>query len=137
MKFYPNSKSILILADGGGSNSSRHYIFKEDIQTLANEIGIELRIAHYPPYTSKYNPIEHRVFCHITRALEGNVFTSLELVNSLVQKTKTSTGLSVFSKISDKIYQTARKVTEGFKESMTIVFDEFLGKWNYRAVPQI
>lgn len=133
---YANATSILILADGGGSNSSRHYIFKEDIQKLANDIGIEIKIAHYPPYTSKYNPIEHRVFCHVTRACSGVVFTSVEVVNELVKKTKTKTGLKVFSKINKKLYQTARKISDGFKEQMTIVFDSFLGKWNYRAVPQ-
>lgn len=134
--YYKNATSILILADGGGSNSSRHYIFKEDIQDLANDIGIEIRIAHYPPYTSKYNPIEHRVFCHITRALEGVVFKSVEIVNDLVKKAKTSTGLTVFSKISNKVYQIGRAITEGFKENMSIVFDNILGKWNYCAVPQ-
>ena len=69
-----------------------HYIFKEDLQELVNEIGIEIRIAHYPPYTSKYNPIEHRLFPHITRACQGEIFTSLELVKSLVEKTQTKTG---------------------------------------------
>jgi hypothetical protein len=133
---YSNATSILVLADGGGSNSSRHYIFKEDIQKLANKIGIELRIAHYPPYTSKYNPIEHKVFCHVTRALEGVVFKSVEVVNDLVKKAKTSTGLKVLSKISKKIYKTGRVFAEGFKENMTIVFDQVLGKWNYCAVPQ-
>ena len=132
---YPLATSLLILADGGGSNSSRHYIFKEDLQKLTEAIGIEIRMAHYPPYTSKYNPIEHRVFCHVTRALKGVVFTSIDVVNNLVNKTKTTTGLKVFSKISEKIYQTGRKVAEGFKENMAIVFDGFLGKWNYRAIP--
>jgi hypothetical protein len=135
--YYPKATSILILADGGGSNSSRHYLFKEDIQNLSNEIGIELRIAHFPPYTSKYNPIEHRVFCHITRALEGVVFKSVEIVNESIKKAKTSTGLKVFSKVNMKVYQIARKVAEGFKENMTIIFDEFLGKWNYCAIPQV
>lgn len=135
-KYYPKATSILILADCGGSNSSRHYIFKQDLQSLANELSIEIRMAHYPPYTSKYNPIEHRVFCHVTRAMKGVVFTSVEVVNSLVEKAKTSTGLTVVSKISNKIYETARKVKDGFKENMTIVFDEVLGKWNYCAVPQ-
>ena len=64
-KDYPNANSILNLADCGGSNSSRHYIFKEDLQKLVDEIGIEIRMAHYPSYASKYNPIEHRLFCHI------------------------------------------------------------------------
>jgi hypothetical protein len=70
-KAYPNATSILILMDGGGSNSSRHYIFKEDLQKLSNKLGIEIRIAHYPPYTSKWNPIEHRLFPHVTRAMQG------------------------------------------------------------------
>jgi hypothetical protein len=132
---YPNATSILVLADGGGSNSSRHYIFKEDLQNLVNEIGVEIRMAHYPPYTSKYNPIEHRLFCHVTRACEGVVFSSMEIVNDLINETQTSKGLRVFSTIKDKLFQTGRKYAKNFKENMSIIFDEFLGKWNYRAVP--
>jgi len=132
---YPLGDSILALADGGGSNSSRHYIFKEDLQKLAHEIGIEIRMAHYPPYTSKYNPIEHRLFCHVTKACKGTVFSNVEVVKSLVDKTSTSTGLKVFSSIKNKVYATARKVSESFKENMSIVFDDYLGKWNYTAIP--
>lgn len=132
---YPQATSILLLCDGGGSNSSRHYIFKQDLQTLADEIGIEIRIAHYPPYTSKYNPIEHRLFPHVTRACQGVIFTSIELVKALMEKTKTSTGLKVTVQIIDKVYETARKVADNFKETMKIVFDEFLPQWNYTAVP--
>ncbi len=134
-KHYPNATSILVLCDGGGSNSSRHYIFKEDLQNLANEIGIEIRIAHYPPYCSKYNPIEHRLFPHVTRACQGVVFTSVELVKELMEKTHTKTGLKAFVHVIDKVYQTGRKVAADFKKNMPIVFDEFLPKWNYRAVP--
>jgi hypothetical protein len=134
---YLKANSILILADGGGSNSNRHYIFKEDLQKLVNKIGIEIRMAHYPPYTSKYNPIEHRLFCHVTAACKGAVFSSLNVVKSLIDKTSTSTGLGVFSTIRDKVYATARKVSKNFKENMKIVFDEYLGKWNYRAIPQV
>ena len=68
---YPDADSILILCDGGGSNGSSHYIFKQDLQDLVNEIGIEIRIAHYPSYCSKWNPIEHKLFPHVTRACEG------------------------------------------------------------------
>ena len=81
-KEYPTASSILILADGGGSNSSRYYIFKKDLQDLANEIGIEIRLAHYPPYCSKYNPIEHRAFCHISKAWSGVIFNTIELSKS-------------------------------------------------------
>jgi len=133
---YPNATSILILADGGGSNSSRHYIFKEDLQKLSNVLGIEIRIAHYPPYTSKYNPIEHKLFCHVTRACAGAVFTSIEVAKGLIDKTSTSKGLKVFTSITDKVYKTARKASEDFKQNLPIVFDECLGKWNYRALPQ-
>ena len=132
---YPYADSILVLADGGGSNSSRHYIFKEDLQKLVNDIGIEIRMAHYPPYTSKYNPIEHRLFCHVTRAWEGIVFGDIEVVNAAAHETTTSKGLRVFSTIKDKIYQTARKVSETFKENLPIIFDSYLPNWNYRAVP--
>jgi hypothetical protein len=132
---YPQATSILLLCDGGGSNSSRHYIFKQDLQQLVDEIGIDIRIAHYPPYTSKYNPVEHRLFPHITRACQGVVFTSIELVKELIEKTRTSTGLSVIVKIIDKVYETGRKVVDGFKETMRIVFDDFLPQWNYTAIP--
>ncbi len=132
---YPQATSILLLCDGGGSNSSRHYIFKQDLQKLVDEIGIEIRIAHYPPYTSKYNPIEHRLFPHVTRACQGVIFTSIELVKHLIEKTRTSTGLKVTVQIIDKVYQTARKVADDFKETMQIVFDDFLPQWNYTAVP--
>ncbi|MEG5036671.1 ISAzo13-like element transposase-related protein, partial [Microcoleus sp. AT3-D2] len=84
----------------------------------------------------KYNPIEHRLFPHITRAGQGVIFTSLELVKVLVEKTHTKTGLSVAVNILNKVYQTGRKVADNFKNTMQIVFDEYLPKWNYRAVPQ-
>jgi len=132
---YPLATAMLLLCDGGGSNSSRHYIFKQDLQKLADEIGIEIRIAHYPPYTSKYNPIEHRLFPHVTRACQGVIFTSLELVKELIEKTRTSTGLKVIVHIMDKVYETGRKVAHDFKQTLRIVFDEFLPQWNYTAVP--
>lgn len=134
-KQYPGATSILVLCDGGGSNSSRHYLFKSDLQELADEIGVEIRIAHYPSYCSKYNPIEHRLFPHVTRACQGVVFTSVELVKELIEKTHTANGLTVFVHVIDKAYQTGRKVAADFKDNMRIVFDEFLPKWNYCAVP--
>lgn len=132
---YPHATSILVLCDGGGSNHSRHYIFKQDLQTLADELGIEIRIAHYPPYTSKYNPIEHRLFPHVTRACQGVVFKSIKLVKELMEKTQTCQGLKVTVQIVDQVYQTGRRAAKDFKETMRIVFDEFLPQWNYTAVP--
>ena len=132
---YPTATSILILCDGGGSNSSRYYIFKEDLQKLADEIGIEIRIAHYPPYCSRFNPIEHRLFPHVTRACQGVIFESVELVKELMEKTTTSQGLAVTVQIIDKVYATGRKVADDFKETMRIAFDDFLPQWNYTALP--
>ncbi len=105
-------------------------------RTRSNEIGIEIRIAHYPPYTSKYNPIEHRLFPHVTRACEGVIFASIELVKSLIEKTSTKTGLRVIVNLIDKVYGKGRQVMDGFKENLPIIFDEYLPKWSYRAIPQ-
>jgi hypothetical protein len=134
---YPQATSILLLCDGGGSHNARHAVFKADLQCLADEIGTEIRIAHYPPYTSKYNPIEHRLFPHLTRACQGVLFKSVDFVKHLMERTRTQSGLSVTVRIIDKIYQTGRKVADEFKQNMPIVFDDHLPQWNYRAVPNV
>jgi len=133
---YPQARRLLILCDGGGSNSASQYLFKEDLQRLAERLGLELRVAHYPPYCSKHNPIEHRVFPHITQACQGVIFHTVEIAKQFIERAKTSTGLHVTVSILEKVYATARKCTQGFKENMKIIFDNHLPKWNYRAVPQ-
>ena len=133
---YPHATSLLLLCDGGGSNSARHYIFKQDLQQLVDDIGIEIRVAHYPPYCSKYNPIEHRFFPHVTRACQGVIFHSVELVRQLMAKTRTHQGLTASVHVIDTIYEAGRKASEEFKANMAIVFHEFLPQWNYTAVPQ-
>ena len=132
---YRHATSILVLCDGGGSNSSRHHIFKQDLQALSDEIGVEIRIAHYPPYCSKYNPIEPRFFPQGTRACQGVVFTSIAVVKQLIQKTHTKKGLRAFVPILDTVYETGRRVADNFKQKTTIVHDSFLPQWNYRAIP--
>ena len=133
---HPRAKRLLILCDGGGSNSATQYLFKEDLQRLANRLKLEVRVAHYPPYCSKYNPIEHRVFPHITRACQGVIFHTLEVARQFIERAKTSMGLRVTVSVLDKVYCTGRKYAEGFKETMKILFDEYLPKWNYRAIPE-
>jgi len=133
---YPQAKKLLVLCDGGGSNSATMYLFKEDLQKLANWLSIEIRVAHYPPYCSKYNPIEHRLFPHLTRACRGVIFHTLKTVQYYMAKAETTTGLKVKVGLLHKIYKTGRKYAAGFKKSMKIVFDKVLPKWNYRAVPQ-
>jgi hypothetical protein len=132
---YPQATSLLVLCDGGGSNSANQYLFKADLQRLAEELALEIRVAHYPPYASKYNPIEHRLFPHLTRACQGVIFHTIDVVKELMENAKTKTGLRVTVDILDKVYQTGRKCAASFKQNMPIVFDAILPKWNYRAVP--
>lgn len=133
---YPNATSLLLLCDGGGSNGSRFYLFKQDLQQLANDLNLEIRIAHYPPYTSKYNPIEHRLFPHLSRVCQGVIFESVEMVRDLMATASTKAGLKVFTTIIDAVYETGRKVSDEFKANMPIIFDDWLPNWNYVARPQ-
>jgi hypothetical protein len=133
---YPNAKRILILCDGGGSNASNRFVFKEALQDLSNRIGLDIRIAHYPPYCSKHNPIEHRLFCHVTKACKGVIFHSVDVVKRFMERAKTSTGLKVTVDILTGVYETGRKCAENFRQTMALVFDTNLPRWNYRAVPQ-
>jgi transposase len=133
---YPTAEEILVLCDGGGSNSSRHYIFKADLQNLVSRLQLPIRIAHYPPYCSKYNPIEHRLFPHMSRASNGVIFTDLDIAKEVYGQTATKTGLQVIVDVIEQVYQTGRKAVESFKEKMKIVFDELLPQWNYTVFPQ-
>ncbi len=132
---YPQAKEMLLLMDGGGSNSCLHYIVKEDLQNLANELQMTIRTAHYPSYCSKYNPIEHRFFPHLQRSREGVLFSDYEIVKERAEQTTTQTGLKVVAWINEKLYQSGRKYSADFKETMTIAFDELLPKWNYQINP--
>ena len=135
IKNYPKTQSLLLLCDGGGSNASNRHVFKEALQKLADRLGLEIRIAHYPPYCSKYNPIEHRLFAHVTRACKGVVFHTVEIARTFIAKTKTTKGLKVTVHILKGIYAHGKKVADDFKQTIRIVFDENLHHWNYRAIP--
>jgi len=132
---YPGCRRLLLLCDGGGSNASNRHVFKEALQRLADRLGIEIRVAHYPPYCSKHNPIEHRLFPHITRACQGVVFHSVAIAKQFMERAGTSTGLKVTVDILAGVYATGKKCSENFLETMRIVFDDFLPRWNYRAIP--
>ena len=133
---YPHASSILLLCDGGGSNSAQTYIFKHDLQLLANTIGVEIRVAHYPSYCSKYNPIERRLFPHISRACTGMLFDTLDTVVELMRKASTSTGLKTTVNVIRRLYEIGRNATDEIKRHLKIVFDDLLPRWNYRAIPQ-
>lgn len=131
---YPDKDWMLLLCDGGGSNNSRHYIVKQDLYNLAQSIDMNIVIAHYPPYCSKWNPIEHRLFCHVHRAWHGAVFQNIQIVKELAQMTSTKTGLQVKVNINDKQYQTKRIVNHEFKNNINsfVDFDPILPQWNYK-----
>jgi hypothetical protein len=132
---YPQATSILLLCDGGGSNNCRHYIFKEDLQRLVNRLGISIRVAHYPTHCSKYNPIEHRLFPHVTRAWSGVVFRTLQVVTECLRRVWTRTGLKLTYAVLDKAYQLKRAASPRFLDSFPIQFDAHLPDWNYTIVP--
>ena len=97
-------------------------------------MGINIRIAHYPTYCSKYNPIERRFFSQVTRACEGVLFDCLDTVVRLMRKTATKTGLSTTVHVIKKLYQTKRKATDAFREDLPIQFESILPRWNYTAI---
>lgn len=135
IRAWPKARSILLLCDGGGSNNCRHYIFKEDLQRLVNRIGIPIRVAHYPTHCSKYNPIEHRLFPHITRAWKGLIFRTLQIVTDGLRRVWTSTGLKVTHAVLDKTYQLKRQASDAFLAAYPIQFDDHLPDWNYTVLP--
>jgi len=135
LRAWPQARSILLLCDGGGSNNCRHYIFKEDLQRLVNRIGIPIRVAHYPTHCSKYNPIEHRLFPHITRAWKGLIFRTLQIVTDGLRRVWTSTGLKVTHAVLEKTYQLKRQASDAFLQAYPIQFDDHLPNWNYTVVP--
>lgn len=135
---YPDANWMLLLCDGGGSNNSRHYIVKQDLYDLAQTLDMNIIVAHYPPYCSKWNPIEHRLFCHVHRAWDGTIFHNIQIVKERAELTKTKTGLGVKVTINNKEYFTKRKVRPNFKENIHdfVNFDEQLPQWNYRFSPR-
>ena len=106
---YPDARNLLLLCDAGGGNSYRHHVFKKELQTFAKEIGIDIIVAHYPPYASKWNPIEHRLFCHVHQTMSGQMFKDYEFVKTLIEKTSNKKGLKVVVRIHLKVYLTALK----------------------------
>ena len=132
-KRYWNASRLLILCDSGGSNGYRRHRFKEDLCKLAWSLNRDLTVAHYPPGCSKYNPIEHRLFCHVTRTMQGMVLRTIEVARDLIKETTTTTGLRVITEIARHTYQTGRKATKEFLENMPIRRDKLLPELNYTA----
>ena len=132
---YPDPGGLLLFCDCGGSNNYRQHRFKEDLANLARDLELPIEVAHYPPGCSKYNPIEHRMFCHVTRALQGVVLKTLEVARDFISQTSTDAGLHVVVEIARRVYHKGRKATEQFLNEMPIVFNSFLPELNYTALP--
>jgi hypothetical protein len=132
---YPTMKQVMITADGGGSNGSRVRLFKLELQKLANETGLTLRVCHYPPGTSKWNKIEHKLFCHITQTWRGQPLTSRQTVVELIASTTTKTGLTVRCELDTQTYPKGITVTDAEMEALNIKRDTFHPEWNYSISP--
>jgi len=134
---YPDAHTIAILCDGGGSNSSSHRIVKQDFMELANRMNMRLIVMHYPPYCSKFNPIEHRLFSQITRSWNGAPLMSVEDAAERAARTTTKKGLKVYADINNKTYDIKRQVDESYEKRLAgqIVFSPTLPKWNYLIKP--
>lgn len=132
---YPAARELTIMADGGGSNGSRVRLWKLELQQLADELGLTIRVSHFPPGTSKWNKIEHRLFSFISMNWRGRPLVSHEVIVNLIAATTTQKGLRVRAAIDDASYQKGIKVTDAEFTAIRITPDEFHGDWNYAISP--
>ena len=132
---YPEAKELLIMADGGGSNGSRVRLWKVELQRLANELGITIHVRHFPPGTSKWNKIEHRMFCHITENWRGRPLISRSVIVNLISNTKTSQGLSIQAVLDKTKYETGKKISDAEMKTLCLDRCDFHGEWNYKIKP--
>jgi hypothetical protein len=133
---YPNATSLLITADGGGSNGYRLRLWKLELQGLADELGIPISVCHLPPGTSKWNKIEHRLFSFITQNWRGKPLVTHQVIVNLIAATTTQTGLTVRSRLDDRVYAKGRRVTDKQLAGVHLEPDAFHGEWNYTIRPR-
>ena len=133
---YPNARELTVTADCGGSNGARVRLWKLELQKLADETGLVIRVHHYPPGTSKWNKIEHRLFCHITQNWRGRPLTDRLAVVELIGATTTKTGLKVESALDTRSYQKGIKVSNAAMKCLDITGDQFHPEWNYTIRPR-
>jgi hypothetical protein len=132
---YPDAHQLLITADSGGSNGARVRLWKFELQRLADETGLAIRVAHLPPGTSKWNKIEHRLFAHISMNWRGQPLVSHEVIVNLIAHTHTRTGLTVRAALDRNTYPLGIKVTDAQMATLHIDRDNFHGEWNYTIRP--
>jgi len=132
---YPDGKRLLITADGGGSNSSRSRLWKRELQKLSNDTGLIIEVCHFPPATSKWNKIEHRLFSYIAKNWRGKPLLSYEVIVNLIGSTTTNKGLNVTCQLDQNKYAVGIKVTDKEIGGFNLKRDEFHGEWNYKISP--
>lgn len=135
-KRYPGMTHLTITADCGGSNGSRVRLWKVELQKLADETGLTIYVCHYPPGTSKWNKIEHRLFCHITQNWRGRPLSDRVAVVDLIAATTTRAGLKVESELDDGIYEKGIKISNAEMKSLNITGNKFHPEWNYAIAPR-
>ena len=132
---YPNASTLTITADCGGSNGHRLRLWKTELQQLADDTGLQIQVCHFPPGTSKWNKIEHRLFSFIARNWRGEPLTSRQTVVSLIAATTSTAGLKVYAKLDENTYQRGIKITDAHLAAVNLHRDEFHGEWNYLITP--
>jgi hypothetical protein len=132
---YPNANKLLITADSGGSNGYRVRLWKVELQKLADETGLEISVSHFPPGTSKWNKIEHRLFSFITQNWRGKPLISQEVIVNLIAATTTQEGLHVECGLDNEFYCKGIKISDKQLNEVNIVIDKFHGEWNYTIMP--
>ncbi|MDR1347676.1 MAG: ISAzo13 family transposase, partial [Prevotellaceae bacterium] len=133
---YPKAKKLLITADAGGSNGYNRKLWKYELQKFANEYKIEIFVCHFPPGTSKWNKIEHRLFSFISMNWKGQPLTDYETVVNLIAATKTEKGLTVTSRLDEQIYKKRIQITEEQMNGLNLKKNQFHGEWNYSIKKQ-
>jgi hypothetical protein len=134
-KRYPQASALLITADGGGSNGSRCRLWKVALQSLAARLGLPIHVCHFPPGTSKWNKIEHRMFSHITQNWRGRPLVSHEVIVNLIANTTTRAGLKIRAELDRGKYPTGIKITDAELALLNLKQDKFHGDWNYTVLP--
>lgn len=134
-ELYPNAQELMIMADGGGSNGSRGRLWKLELQRLADELAIPIRVSHFPPGTSKWNKIEHRLFSHISLNWRGKPLVNHEVIVNLIAATTTRKGLKVRAQLDTNSYPTGIKVSDQEFAAIRLIPDDFHGEWNYTIKP--
>ena len=134
---YPSAQTLTITADSGGSNNPRTRLWRYELQRLADTTGLSIRVCHFPPGTSKWNKIEHRMFSFVSLNWRGKPLESLEMIINLIANTSTSTGLKLYAQLDDRTYERGIEITDEQLAAVNITRHTFHGDWNYTITPSV